>query len=269
MASKRIQVELFSQSDEDTTLLEKTLSKPTIVDVELISSVDENTPLLEKTSSHPSKMESEAIPLLKKTSAQPSKMEAELIPSEDEAIPLLKKTSSQPSKMEAELTSPIDEDTSLLKKTLPGPSPCKKSKIDVLTQPEVSDAEVVASMFCDKWSALNNQKPSCLIADLEIGVLYDVNFIRHYTYRSGEEIVQNIQIDLLNYVLLPPFRVRNFLLREIFGCDENGKKLPSKGIAFKQYIKDDTLHLLGMVMVVNKVESNGKSYLNCNFVMKQ
>lgn len=146
----------------------------------------------------------------------------------------------------------------------------KKSKGDGNGVAELLTGKAFAELFCEKWQILNNIKPTVTISDLVCDVPYDVNFFRHYTYRNTDnEVVQNIQIDLENHTFLPTFRVRNFVLREYFGLDEHGKKISGKATLFKQYIKEDILQVSNVVMTITKQDVNGKTYLNCNFTVKE
>lgn len=70
-----------------------------------------------------------------------------------------------------------------------------------------ADASLITSLFVSKLNSLNNVKPTATIADLEVSTMNRVNYIRHYTYRTGEDTLHNIQIDLDNHTFLPPLHL--------------------------------------------------------------
>lgn len=165
---------------------------------------------------------------------------------------------SEPPSKKSNVETPIENSGSIQ-----APSSNKKSK-------EVNNetcGKEVAKLFCEKLNSHNFTKPTVLVTDLECDYLYSINFIRHYSYRTNDDIIQNIQIDLKDYTFLPPFKNKIYVMKEIFGLDETGKKMPSKGVAFKPFIKDDVLTLPGLGMRISKNESNNKIYYQLHFTV--
>lgn len=132
----------------------------------------------------------------------------------------------------------------------------------------ISPAELGA-LFCEKLNSLNVNKPFTTIAELVHDTWYAVNSIRHNMYRSGDEAFHTISIDMPDKILMTPHRHRNYIMREIFGLDENGRKIPNKATHFTASIIDDVLTIPGLQMLVKQAESNGKTYSNIHFRVEQ
>lgn len=132
--------------------------------------------------------------------------------------------------------------------------------------PEPSGNTSLIKLFCEKLNTLNILKPFVKLDELEHDVWLPVNFIRHNIYRTTEDYFHSIYIDMDRCVFTPPIRQKNYILHQIFGIDENGKKMTNqKGNVFRQHIKDDCLTLPGLKMMIYKKEVNGKLYYNFDF----
>lgn len=126
----------------------------------------------------------------------------------------------------------------------------------------------ITKILCEKLNALNSFKPMQSVADFQLNEWTAVNHIKFCEYRDkkSNNIINVVHFDLPQCILLAPTRQKLYILNEVFGITESGKKLPKKGNQFLPYVQDNTLLIPSLEICVSKEETvNAKTYYKLEF----